>query len=143
MEHEPLSAGNNVIGQGLIIAFIVLFYTMIGFLFGDLQFDFETFLILVFIFSVGVFIIGRILSFADVYVSPEHIICKKIIGTKKIPLSNIKTVKQALSPFTYSLEFHDGKKVFFQLKPGDMSKRFENLGDEAIIQDLKRKLRID
>src|SRR5689334_13701425 len=120
MNEEQLSAGYTVILQGVICSFLAIFLGLIIFIFKDVKLDETPWLLLMFIIIFILVAIIRLLSFADVYISNGHIMYKKITGIKSRPLSEIKGVYEGILPHNYYVEFIEGKRVYFQLKPGDL-----------------------
>ncbi len=142
MKEEQISTGYTVILQGVIGSFIVLLLAMIGFLLRNTTLDTTAWIIMCCIIIFIIVLFWRLFSFADVYVSSDQITYKKIIGIKSEPLSAIKSINEGLFSFNYYIEFKDGKKVYFQLKPGDMLKRFTSPNADSVLDSLKKKLKL-
>lgn len=141
MKEERISTGYTVFIQGVIISFCVLLVLVIALIINkDLDETAWIFLCCIFIFIL--IIVKRLMSFADLYLSSDYIIYRRIIGEKKRLISEIKAVNEGFLPFNYYIEFNDGKRIYFQLKPKDMLRR---LGDsnKTVLNNFKKKLDLD
>lgn len=141
MKEEQISTGYTVILQGIIVSFVVLLLIGIGFLLRNTTLDSTAWIVLCFIIAFIAIALWRLLSFADIYVfSEQMIIYKKIIGVRRRPLSEIRSVNEGILPFNYYIEFKDDKKVYFQLKPDDMLKRLISSDADSVLDSLKKRL---
>ncbi len=142
MKEEQLSTGYTVILQGVICSFIIILLGLMGFLLKNAKLDTTAWTILCCIIILVLIALIRLLSFADVYISSDQIVYKRVTGVKRRPLSEIRSVDEGILPFNYYLEFIDDKKVYFQLKPSDMLKRFSDSGSNNILNSLKQRLNL-
>lgn len=142
MKEERISTGYTVILQGVVGSFVVLLLATIGFLLRNTTLDATAWTIMCCIIIFIIILVWQLFSFADVYVSSDQIIYKKIIGIKNKPLSFIRSVNEGLLPFNYYIEFMDNKRVYFQLKPGDMLKRFSRHNAASVLDSLKKRLKL-
>lgn len=142
MKEEQISTGYTVILQGVLSFFTLLILVTIGFLLSNTPLDTGAWVI---IFCIIVFIsilLWRLFSFADVYISLDHIICKKITGEKRSSLSAIRSLNDSFFPFIYYIEFKNDKKVYFQLKPSDMVKSLFSLDPDSLLECLRKKTKL-
>lgn len=141
MKEEQISTGYTVIIQGIILSFSVLLVIVAAFLINK-DLDKTAWVILCCVFIFILIIIVKLMSFADLYLSSDHIIYRRIIGEKKRHISDVKSINEGFLPFNYYIEFFDGRKIYFQLKPRDMLQR---LGDshQTVLNNLKKKFHLD
>jgi hypothetical protein len=140
MKIEKLSGGFIVLVQGLIFAFSIPFALFICYLFTSKNIALDGKCFLAIILIVMLLMIKQVLSYADIYLMEDKLVTKKIIGVKNRPLSQIKSIDEALLPFSYYILFKDDKKVYFQLKPKDMLKRIVNTDSDQILHSLRSRL---
>ncbi|MGV8878482.1 MAG: hypothetical protein ACOH2A_05580 [Sphingobacteriaceae bacterium] len=143
MKEERISTGYTVILQAIVGSFVILLLAAIAFLLKNKSLDATAWIIICCIIIFIIILVWQLFSFADVYVSSDKLIYKKIIGIKNKPLSFIKSVKEGLLPFNYYIEFMDNKRVYFQLKPRDMLKRYSSSNADSVTKSLKKRLRLE
>jgi hypothetical protein len=131
---EELSTGASVYLQGFMIGFCLLMAALTALFIPFRRLDFEGYLAVFLIFSALVLFAMLPLIYSDVYLSGDSIVIKKIIGTKRRPISDFKALDATILPFACYIEFQDGKRVYFSLTPSEIVK---NITGSDIIKNLR------
>jgi hypothetical protein len=142
MKEEQISGGYIVLVQWLIFLFGMPFIAFICYLLVDSRIEKDGKYFLCAIILVVFLMLKYILIYGDIYLSGENVIIKKNIGVKTKHISQIKSLDEALVPFTYYIEFKDNKKVYFRLKPKDILKRITS-ADSDILENLRSKFNLN
>jgi len=90
---------------------------------------------------VNIIVMKIALSFADIYISDDKIIIKKVTGEQTKSKLEVRSIDEAILPFTYYVEFDKGK-FYFQLKPKDILKRVAGQNSEETLAQIKEKFKL-
>jgi hypothetical protein len=143
MLEERISSGYTVIMQGVLCFFGVLFWLGLILLLGDGLLEIQ---VLLFVSAMAaLFFLGfrQLLSFADIYVTNDHVVFKKVIGTQQRLFSEIKRIDEGFLPINYYIEFKGGNKVYFQLKSDDLLTRFGSSNSKEAVNKLKLQMKVN
>jgi len=136
-ELEELSTGAAVYIQGFVIGFCLLIVGLIALFMPFHRLNFGGYLNLLLILGAIMLFAMLPLVYSDVYLSSDSIVIKKIIGTKRRPISDFKALNATILPFACYIEFQDGKKVYFSLTPSEIVK---NITGSDIIKNLRSRI---
>jgi hypothetical protein len=140
-KEEIIGSGYILLVQFLLLLFSIPFLTLIGYLMlsSDIENDGRLFL------SVLILVIALtwwyFLSYAQISIDDENVIIRKL-WIKKIELiSQVNSVDEAITPFTYILRFDKGSSAYFRLKPSDMIKKISDSDD--LLESSRKKFKLN
>ncbi len=113
MKLEKVSGGYAVMGQAMLLLFLLPITSLLFFVILTKNFSSEGMTFLAFVMVIAFLMLRLMFSYADIYLSQGIIVMKKLFGVRKSPVSDYKRIEKALLPFTYYIEFENGKKVYF------------------------------
>jgi len=134
---EELSTGASVYLQGFMLCLCLLMAALIALFIPFRRLDFDGYLAWLSILAALILFAMLPLIYSDVYLSNDNIVMKKIIGTKRRPVSDFKAIKATILPFACYIEFQDGKKVYFSLTPSEI---IGNITGSDIIKNLRTRI---
>ncbi|MDB4903202.1 MAG: hypothetical protein JWQ63_2483 [Mucilaginibacter sp.] len=123
-ELKEVSGGASVYVQGFMMFFCIIFITIIILIIPFRLLDFDGVCFVVLLIAAAVLFAVLPLIYSDIYLSGNTLIMKKIIGTKRKPISDFNAIDLTILPFVCYIEFKDGKKVYFSLTPNEIIKNF-------------------
>jgi hypothetical protein len=82
-------------------------------------------------------------SYADIYKYNHQIIAKKVFSTIIKSTSEIKSIEEAILPFTFYIIFHDNSKVYFLVEPTNLLRHLTSSDTKKRLRTLKEKLSKD
>jgi hypothetical protein len=126
---EEVSGGAAVALQAFVMFFITPFFLLIAYFLLKVPFTVGVALFLLIIICVDILLIRYSMRYGDIYINNNAIVIKKIIGTKNKPITDYKSVEEALLPNDYIITFVDGTKVYFKLKAKDFLNRLNSGSD--------------
>ncbi|QQL49832.1 hypothetical protein [Mucilaginibacter ginkgonis] len=139
---EIIGADYTVILQWIILVGSTLFSLFTGYILRDTPFSGNLFLIIFCVLVFFIVCIWRLFSFADVSISSTHIIYRKMTGTQRRLLTDIKSIESGITIGNYYMEFIDGYKVYFRLKNSEFLSTFFSNDAPATLERLRRKLKV-
>ena len=126
---EELSTGASVYLQGFMIGFCLLMAALTALFIPFRRLDFEGYLAVFLIFSALVLFAMLPLIYSDVYLSGDSIVIKKIIGTKRRPISDFKALDATILPFAcYNFRIANALTILFFINTFRNSKKHHRFG---------------
>lgn len=136
MSTIKLSEGSARAGQLMLILFFTPILLLVVYLVFVKNFSTNGLLFLLFFLSISTFALYRVFSHADLYVSEENLIIKKIFNTRKMHLSEIQEIDRSLIPFSYHIIFKDKSRVRFS-KYTDVPKLIFSMDPDKGLKEIK------
>lgn len=136
---RKISGGYARAGQLTLMVFFTPFAFSLSYIILTENFTVGGVLFLFFFISIIAFFLWKVFSYADIYLSDDSLVIKKIFSTKKKNIAEIKEVDKALMPFTYYLIFEDKLKIYFTSNASDILKQFFSIDSNKGLNTLKSK----
>lgn len=113
MKLEKVSGGYAVMGQAMVLLFLLPIVALLFYVILTKNRSSDGMIFLAFVLIIAFLILRLMFSYADIYLSQGTIVMKKLLGSRRIPIVDYKRIEKALLPFTYYIEFENGRKVYF------------------------------
>jgi hypothetical protein len=137
METIKLSGGSARAGQLMLILFFTPVILLVFYLVLVKNFSTNGLLFLLFFLSITILILYIGFSYADLFVSENYLIIKRIFKTKKMHLSDIQNIDRGLIPFSYHIKFKDDSRIKFKSKYTDVPKLFFSMDPDKGLKEIK------
>lgn len=143
MKTEKISGGSARLAQVMLLLFCMPYIFFLSYLTitQDITLSGIAFL-LAFIFVITLVLI-KVFSYADIYLSNDLLVIKKIFSAKSKYITEIKEVDKSLVPFTYYIKFEDKLKVFFFSNTSDLFKQLVSFDPDKGLKIIRTKLSKD
>ena len=140
MSSKKISGGYARVAQVMLISFFMPFISFLAYTILTKNLTLEGVLFLFIFCALIALIIRHGFSYADIYVSDDSLIIKKIFITKSRYIKEIKEIDKALIPFTYYIRFDDNFKVSFFSETTDIFKQLVGSDTDRGLEITKTKL---
>ena len=131
-----LSGGSARVGQLMLILFFIPVILWVFYIVFVKNFSTNGLLFLLFFISITTLILYRGFSYADLFLSEDKLIIKKIFKIREVHLSEIQDVDRGLIPFSYNIKFKDNSRVKFS-KYTDVPKSFFSMDPDKGLNEIK------
>jgi hypothetical protein len=131
MSNEKISVGSARALQLMVILFLTPLWLFLVFIIFTKNLSVEGLLFLIFSSSIIALILYVSFSYADLYVSGEFLITKRLFTSSQKLLSEISDVDRALTPFSFYIKFTNNTKVYFTSKHNDIPKILLNIDPDS------------
>ncbi|MFC7526941.1 hypothetical protein ACFQRK_23495 [Parapedobacter sp. GCM10030251] len=138
MKTKKLSGGQPRAAQVMLLLFFIPFASFLSYIIFSKNFTVEGILVLsVFLLAISL-VLKFGFSYADVYLSRNTIVIRKLFIKKEISLQNIEEINKSFLPFTYYIKV--GKsKISFLPNASDLSKHLLSLDSNKALELIKEK----
>jgi len=143
MKTLKLSGGYARAGQLMLILFFTPVTLLLFYLIFTKNVSVNGLLFLIFFLSITTLILYIGFSYADLFVSEDYLIIKKIFNKKRMHLSEIQDIDRGLIPFSYYIKFKDNSKVKFTSKYTDVPKLFFSMDPDKGLKKIKDMLQLN
>jgi hypothetical protein len=137
---KKISGGYAKAGQLALLLFFTPLVLLLSYVVITKNFTLNGLVFLLFV----LFIIGLILyisfSYADIYVSDDFIIIKKLFSVKKKSITEIQEIDKGIIPLAYFIKFNNNLKVLFTLQSSEIFEQFLSSDSNKGLNILKSKL---
>lgn len=134
MKSKKLGGGLAILGQALVLLFFAPFCLFLLYFIITKSLTFEGIAFLLIVLALSILVVVHAYSYADLYLEGGRIKIKKLFLVKSKPLTDFKTVEQAIMPLKYCVIFQDGSKACFVLSTS-------SIFQHVISSDPNRKLK--
>ena len=143
MKTLKLSGGYARAVQLMLILFFTPVTLLLFYLIFTKNVSVNGLLFLIFFLSITTLILYIGFSYADLFVSEDYLIIKKIFNKKRMHLSEIQDIDRGLIPFSYYIKFKDNSKVKFTSKYTDVPKLFLSMDPDKGLKKIKDMLQLN
>jgi hypothetical protein len=143
MKTIKLSGGYARAGQLMLILFFTPVTLLLFYLIFTKNASVNGLLFLIFFLSITTLILYIGFSYADLFVSEDYLIIKKIFNKKRMHLSEIHEIDRGLIPFSYYIKFKDNSRVKFTSKYTDFPKLFFSMDPDKGLKKIKDMLQLN
>lgn len=137
METVKLSGGSARAGQLMLILFFTPVTLLVLYLILAKNASVNGLLFIIFFLSITTLILYIGFSYADLFISEDYLIMKRIFNNKKKYLSEIQDIDRGLLPFSYYIKFKDNSSVKFTSKYTEVPKLFFSMDPDKGLNDIK------
>lgn len=139
MTTKKVSGGYPRVAQIMLLLFFVPFTMFLTYIIFSKNLTVEGGVLLVIFLAAISLVLKFGFSYADVYLSENHVIIKKLFTTRKIYLEKISEISESFFPFTYYIKVGESK-VYFLPNFTDLSKQLLSFNPAKGLQLIKEKL---
>jgi len=143
MKTIKLSGGSARAGQLMLILFFTPITLFLSYVIFTKNVSVNGLLFLIFFLSIATLILYTGFSYADLFVSEDYLIIKKIFNNKRMHLSEIQNIDRGLIPFSYYIKFKDNSRVKFTSKYTDVPKLFFSMDPDKGLKKIKNMLQLN
>lgn len=138
MKTRKVSGGYPRVSQIMLLLFFAPFTIFLSYIIFSKNFTSEG-IVFLSIFLVAIFLVLRFgFSYADIYLSDNQMVVKKLFSTKNIGLKEIRGIEESFFPFTYYVKV--GKsKIYFLPNATDLSKHLLSFNPQEGLGLIKEK----
>ncbi len=141
METNKISGGYARVSQILILLFFTPFLVTLIYVIFSNKVTIQSLIFLFALSFVMILFVWNAFSYSDVYLTNDLIISKKLFSTKRKRRNEIKNITEAFRPFTYKIEFIDGKKISFLSTLFDNFKHILSSDPNATLTSVSNKIK--
>lgn len=139
MTTKKVSGGYPRIAQIMLLLFFVPFTLFLTYIIFSKNLTVEGGVFLVGFLSAIFLVLKFGFSYADIYLSENHILIKKLFTTRKNSLEKISEINESFFPFTYYIKVGESK-IYFLPKATDLSKQLLSFNPDKGLELIKEKL---
>jgi hypothetical protein len=143
MIKENISIGSARLAQAMFLLFFLPFILFVTYIVISKNFTIEAAGFLFIFIALIYLILKQMFSYADIYKYNHQIIAKKVFSTIIKSTSEIKSIEEAILPFTFYIIFHDNSKVYFLVEPTNLLRHLTSSDTKKRLRTLKEKLSKD
>jgi len=143
MKTVKLSGGSARAGQLMLVLIFTPITLLLFYLIFTKNASINGLLFLIFFLCIATLILYLSFSYADLFVSEDYLIIKKIFNNRRIHLSEIKDIDRGLIPFSYYIKFKDNSKVKFTSKYTNIPKLFFSMDPDKGLNKIKDMLQFN
>ncbi len=121
---KKISGGYAKAGQLAFLLFFTLIVLLLSYVVITKNFTLSGLVFLLFVLFITGLILYISFSYADIYVSDDFIIIKKLFSVKKKSITEIQEIDKGIIPLAYFIKFNGNLTVLFTLKSSEV---FEQL----------------
>ncbi|GHM98875.1 hypothetical protein WSM22_03650 [Cytophagales bacterium WSM2-2] len=137
MKQGRLSSGSASIGQLMLVIFFAPFMLFLCYSVLNKTTN-DGLIFLAVVTGVVILIFKNAISYADVSIEGRSLLIEKFFFVRKKSVDEFKLINSAILPFTYYIEFTDGKKVYFFLRYSEIFKQFFGSDSDKFLIDLRK-----
>jgi hypothetical protein len=140
MIKENISIGSARLAQAMFLLFFLPLILCVTYIVISKNFTIEATGFLFIFIALIYLILKQMFSYADIYKYNQQIIAKKVFSTIIKSTSEIKSIEEAILPFTFYIIFQDNSKVYFLVEPTNLLRHLTSSDTKKGLRTLKEKL---